>query len=163
MKARRTLTLAIALALAAPVSASAQDTLPQFQLGTRVRIEILAPNFSKVAGDVVLSTTDTIGIARHRRDPQYLSRADMSRVSELVGRNHLRGTLKGAGWGILVGGLSVGLAAAGRHNGDDFYFASPAEAFAGGFIVGGLLGGVPGALIGAIRGSDTWRTRWEQP
>ena len=143
--------------------APAQDTLPQFQPGTRVRIELLSPKFSKLVGDVIASTTDTIALANAWRGPRYLSRADMWRVSEFAGRNHLRGTLKGAGWGLLAGGLSLGLAVAGSYKGDDFYFSSRAEAFAGGFIAGGLLGAVPGALIGAIRGSDTWRTRWERP
>ena len=155
------MTLLSLLAASLPASrVAAQDTLPRLEVGTRVRLESRAQEFSPVAGSVVLSTADSIGIRRHA-DLRFMARAQLGRIQVSAGRDYGSGALKGAGWGaLLVGAPIVLFIVKERASGP----AGPEGMdFSGALLINGTAAGaVIGAVIGGLVGSERWHARWER-
>lgn len=154
------MTLLSLLGVSLPASrGAAQDTLPLLEVGTRVRLESRAQQFGPIAGGVVLSTPDSVGIQRGA-DLRYASRSELGRLQVSDGRDHGSGALKGAGWGaFLVAAPIVLFIVKERASGP----AGPEGMdFSGALLINGTAAGaVIGAVIGGLVGSERWLTRWE--
>ena len=149
--------LVLSAAFLNPSWAVAQDALPQLEIESRLRLEPVSDQPHSTVGRVVLSTPDSLGIAR-RNDMLFFSRAELRRVQTSAGRNAADGALEGAGWGALVvGGLIVLGAVGDSKTTEAQWFSATSAAVASGIVI------IPvSALLGAIIGSERWTTVWER-
>lgn len=145
-RATRRLALIYTLAFAAPLRAQSDRLF--VPLGTRVRI-VVGANES-FTGNVLRLTSDTLAVATGSGGA--LIQIPTSRLSSIElseGRDRLSGSVKGAGIGVLAGGLIGGIAI-GRSEGDGI-------AALAGMFAGVILGAGTGAIVGAIVAPERWR------
>ncbi len=147
------------LTISAAQGASAQRVLPDIQPGTRVRVESATAR-GKIAGTFLFSRSDTLTILARSGDSVRFPHPDLTRIQDSRGRSRVRGALKGAALGLLIGPLALGgLGAIGDAGGADE--GQTISGTAVGVMFGAVIGPVAGAVLGAVRGSERWRTHWE--
>jgi hypothetical protein len=146
--ARAASLLALLLSSLGAPWASAQSGRLALPVGTRVRV-LDRTGGAPFTGSVLRITPDTLAIAVS--DGRALLQLPTSRLSTLEvseGRDRLGVAWKGAGIGVLVGGIA---GAASLRERDDYGLATLA-----GFFAGGLIGGGLGAVVGAIVAPERW-------
>jgi hypothetical protein len=149
--------LALCAAMASPCTIAAQDTrgtLPQLELGARVRVA--APEHSRraITGNVLLSTPHMIGIARGG-DTLNLARSELARIDVSLGLSRGSGAKHGAKWGFLIGTAAYAIGVVAFDDDPGLAILAP---------IPGLFLGVPlGFVAGAVWGREQWQTRWAQP
>lgn len=140
--------VAVALALLAAPS-HAQGLRVYLPAGKRVRV-VSVPDTPPFTGNVLRLTSDTLTLAASSGSALVqLPVASLTSIEESEGRDRMGWAFRGAGIGVIVGGIGGGLA--GRSQ-DDFGLGAIA-----GFIAGGIVGTVGGAVVGAIVAPERWR------
>lgn len=151
---KRSLLHAAVLLACACVSAAAQAASSRdlrglgVSAGSRVRLVAPVVTPGPMVGRVAALTADSLLLtrapgARLQIDSRYVQTLQIS-----AGRNRFAWALKGAGVGLLVGGV-VGARAMGR--GDDTGLVALA-----GFFVGAIIGTPLGAGVGAAAAPERW-------
>ena len=116
-------------------------------LGTRVRIVVGAN--APFTGNVLRLTSDTLAVATGSGGALIqIATSRLSSIELSEGRDRLHGSLKGAGIGVLAGGL-IGGVSLGRSEGNDL-------AALAGMFAGGIIGAGTGAIVGAIVAPERW-------
>ena len=117
-------------------------------VGTRVRI-VVGVN-EPFTGNLLRLAPDTLAVALSSGGALIqLLTSRLSSIELSEGRDRLGGSVKGAGIGVLAGGLIGGIALR-RSEG-------PGVAALAGLFAGGILGGGMGAIVGAIVAPERWR------
>lgn len=132
-----------------PAALLGQSDRPSLPVGTRVRV-LDRDGGGAFTGNVLRLGSDTLAVAVS--DGRVLLQLPTSRLSSLEvseGRDRFGGAWKGAGVGLIAGGL-LGAATLGRDGQADLGELA-------GFFAGGVLGGGFGAVIGAIVAPERWR------
>lgn len=145
---RTTTLVALSCTLAFAPGLRAQSDRFFVPLGTRVRIVVGAN--APFTGNVLRLTSDTLAVATGSGGA--LLQIPTSRLSSIElseGRDRLGGSVKGAGIGVLAGGL-IGGVALGRSEGNDL-------AALAGMFAGGIIGAGAGAIVGAIVAPERWQ------
>lgn len=143
-----TTVLALIYTLAFAPGLRAQSDRLSVPLGTRVRIVVDVNE--PFTGNLLRLSPDTLVVAVGSGGA--LIQVPTSRVSSIElsgGRDRLSGSLKGAGIGLLAGGL-IGGVAIGRSDGNNI-------AALAGLFAGGIIGVGAGAIVGAIVAPERWR------
>ena len=145
---RATSVLALIYTLAFAPGLRAQSDRLSVPLGTRVRIVVGASE--SFTGNVLRLTSDTLAVATGSGGALIeLPTSRLSSIEVSEGRDRLSGSIKGAGIGVLAGGL-IGGVAIGRSEGNDI-------AALAGMFAGGIIGAGTGAIVGAIVAPERWR------
>lgn len=131
-----------------PAALHGQSDRLSLPVGTRIRVQTTAeaPPFT---GTVWRITSDTLAVAVSSGNALLqLPTAHVTSIEVSEGRDRLGWGVRGAGIGVLAGGL-LGAVTLGRNS---------QESLAGiaGFFAGGVLGAVGGALFGAIAAPERW-------
>lgn len=144
---RATSVLALIATLAFAPGLRAQGDRFVVPLGTRVRV-VVGANES-FTGSVLRLTSDTLAVATGSGGALFqIPTSRLSSIELSEGRDRLGGSVKGAGIGILAGGL-IGGVSLGRSEGDLAALA--------GMFAGALIGAGTGAIVGAIVAPERWR------
>lgn len=145
---RATLIAALAcLAHAAP--SPAQGLRIELPAGTRVRIAT-APDTPPFTGTVLRLTSDTLTLAAGSGSALlHIPVTRLTSLEESEGRNRIGWAFRGAGMGVVVGGIGGGIAG-GRQ--DPYGLGAVV-----GFIAGGIMGTLGGAILGAVIAPERWR------
>ena len=115
-------------------------------VGTRVRVG--GDGIQPFTGSVLRLTPDTLSVAAGSgRALVMLPTTRLTSIEVSEGRDRLGWAVKGAGIGVLAGGV-IGSATLGR----DDQLARLA-----GFFAGGVLGAGTGVLVGAVAAPERWR------
>lgn len=131
-----------------PAGLRAQSDRLYLPVGTRVRLQT-APDAPAFTGTVWRLTSDTLAVAvSHGNALIQLPTARVTSIEVSDGRDRLGWAVRGAGIGVLAGGL-LGVVAIGRQARADL-------AVIAGFIVGAGIGATGGALVGAIAAPERW-------
>jgi hypothetical protein len=139
--------LGVALAVTVPAALRAQSDRLSLPVGTRIRVQTAdAPPFT---GTVWRITSDTLAVAVSSGNALLqLPTAQVTSIEVSDGRDRLGWGVRGAGIGVLAGGL-VGAVTLGRDSQADL-------AAIAGFVAGAVVGAVGGALVGAIAAPERW-------
>lgn len=147
-------TLFAILLLAVPAAARAQYNEPGL-LGGGSRIRVAAP---AVAGDPVIGrllvlSRDTLLMSAGSGDARItLPLAAVRSIDLSEGRDRRGWAVKGAGIGLVAGGLLGGLSIGNADRNDLAALA--------GFFAGAVIGTPLGAAVGAIVAPERWRSVW---
>lgn len=144
---RATWLVALIGALVLAPGLHAQSDRLAVPVGTRVRI-VVGVN-EPFTGNLLRLAPDTLAVALSSGGA--LIQLPTSRLTSIElsdGRDRLGGSVKGAGIGLLAGGLIGGIAL-GRSEGDLAALA--------GMFAGGIIGAGTGAIVGAIVAPERWR------
>lgn len=145
---RAPLRLALIYTLAFAPGLRAQSDRLFVPLGTRVRI--VAGANEPFTGNVLRLTSDTLAVATGSGGALIqLPTSRLSSIEVSEGRDRLHGSIKGAGIGVLGGGL-IGGVAVGRSEGNSL-------AGLAGMFAGAIIGAGTGAIVGAIVAPEHWR------
>ena len=157
----RTLLLCAVLAIGSFKSVAAQEA--PVSPGDRVRVWTAIdargnPVGRPTVGTLSLWTADSVVVDTGKNGGVTIPRSMVTRVDQSLGRRSRgRSALRGAGFGLLIGG--VGGAFSGLISGDDepgwFAFTAEEKALIGGIAFGGM-GTVLGGVIGALAPTDQW-------
>ena len=121
-----------------------------FSIPTGTRVRIVVGSSESFTGNLLRLTSDTLAVATGSGGALVqLPTSRLSSIELSEGRDRLGGSVKGAGIGVLAGGLIGGIALR-RSEG-------PGIAALAGLFAGGILGGGTGAIVGAIVAPERWR------
>ena len=140
--------LGIVLAVTIPGALRAQSDRLSLPVGTRIRVQTTteAPPFT---GTVWRITSDTLAVAVSSGNALLqLPTAHVASIEVSDGRDRLGWGVRGAGLGVLAGGL-LGAVTLGRDSQADL-------AAIAGFLAGAVVGAAGGALVGAIVAPERW-------
>ena len=154
--------LIVMVGLAWPLLATAQT-----RSATRIPVEsgdsmrVIMRSGLQLLGELVAQTGDSVGLrvaTTGRISDTVVALGDISFVEARVGRHTAGSTVKGLGFGLVVGAavgaVGAGVSMANCRRGDDCGMAVllvPIAAVAGGGV---------GLLVGAVRTSDKWEAVW---
>ena len=153
------LAVLLLLLVAGSASARARQKPPEpviVEVGSRIRVTLLARDSSKVIGSVLALSPDSIVMTTTVDTlPVTIARVDVKKLELSRGMKSNAG--KGAGIGALVGAVLLGalLASTGSVDG-----TSNGVAIAG--MAGGALGAIGGAGLGAVIGSASRSEHWDK-
>jgi hypothetical protein len=155
--------LALTLPSALPGQQPAEPASLLLELGTGDRIRVLAPPDSMLEGRVesvyVQSLVLDLDVPASSGDIGLQWTTEMEAIDAVWtrGRQTWLGAAIGAGAGLVIGGLTIGVA-----SGLCEYECG--DSSAGDYVLGGLLFGGAGALVGALVGSafPRWSLQYER-
>ena len=140
--------LALALCVTMPAGLRAQSERLHLPVGTRIRVQT-APDVPAFTGTVWRLTSDTLAVAVSSGNALLqLPTAHVTSIEVSDGRDRLGWGVRGAGIGVLAGGLLGGVTLGRDSQGDLAAIA--------GFIAGAIVGAAGGALVGAIAAPERW-------
>jgi hypothetical protein len=135
-------------------SAALADDGLQPAPGTRVRI---TSSDSRLTGKIVAASPDALIVSvKKGREPVTVARDAITRFELGHRRTSGKGALRGAGIGLLAGGVGGAALGVALDSPDDWF--SGGELAAGGAIVFGGAGALIGALVGAASPGERWET-----
>ena len=146
-RARSVTRFALVLAVTTPAALYAQSDRLYLPVGTRIRVQAAeAPPFT---GTVWRITSDTLAVAVSSGNALLqLPTARVTSIEVSEGRDRLGWGVRGAGIGVLAGGL-IGAVSLGRDSQADL-------AAIAGFFAGAVVGAAGGGLVGAIAAPERW-------
>ena len=140
--------LVLSWAVTMPAGLRAQSDRLYLPVGTRVRLQT-APDTPAFTGTVWRLTSDTLAVAVSNGNALLqLPTARVTSIEVSDGRDRLGWGVRGAGIGVLAGGL-LGAVTLGRD-------AQGSLAAIAGFFAGAVVGAAGGALVGAIAAPERW-------
>jgi hypothetical protein len=145
-RAAQLVALSCVVALGAPLHAQSD----RFHVAVGTRVRVVAIGNEPFTGSVLRLTSDTLAVAAGSgRALVQLPTTRLTSIEVSDGRDRLGWAVKGAGIGVLAGGI-LGSATLGREEPDGL-------ARLAGFFAGGILGAGMGALVGAVAAPERWR------
>jgi hypothetical protein len=140
--------LGVVLAVTVPASLRAQSDRLSLPVGTRIRVQTTQET-APFTGTVWRITSDTLAVAVSSGNALLqLPTAHVTSIEVSDGRDRLGWGVRGAGIGVLAGGL-LGAVTLGRDSQADL-------AAIAGFVAGAVVGAAGGALVGAIVAPERW-------
>ncbi|HSL72525.1 MAG TPA: hypothetical protein VK864_19910 [Longimicrobiales bacterium] len=144
--------LCVCATLPTVLHAQKMPALPEFEVGSRVRVWPNDANAARFSGRLLGLTADSLRLEPAGTDrPQTLALSTLERIEQSEGRNRLLG----AGAGLAVGGISGLVIARIAAEAQDKTDSGPQ---AGIILAGAGVGGV----IGFLMSPERWRTIWQR-